>query len=145
MKHTLDYSDLVTGTDGEGTRFRIGGSDPRYGLDCKGLALNVLRRLGRDVPDHALIGASVRRGAEAKAAFDRYLSEQGKAWQKVSEATELGDILVQRWRDELHISVLVDTRRMLALHATQAHGVHAVPIASMRGVQCVLRLRETGS
>lgn len=140
--HEVQYADLVAGPLGSGTRFVRGGANPRRGLDCKGAVLEILRRLGKRVPPHALLGSPAVRGPEAASVLATYLREQAATWERVPQAIQLGDVIVQQFEDQTHVSVLVDTRRKLALHATSAYGVHVVPLELMRGIVQVLRLVE---
>lgn len=140
----LHFADLVVGRNGRGTRFVAGGIDPATGVDCKGLVLVVLRRLGRHVPEHALLGASDVCGSGRSAtAFANYMHEQGSSWDDVTtDALALGDVLVVETPERTHLGIVVDTERARALHVTPRNGVHAVPCAILCATRR-LRLRST--
>lgn len=139
----LNYTDLVTGPDGCGTRWRPGAFDPQSGyLDCKGLVYVVLRRLGLAVPLHAgVMRSTACRGAESGELLDEFLAAQARHWQAVEKAELLGDLIVCEVDGHSHVGVLVDERGQLTLHSTPARGVHVVPLDQVVGVQRVLRFR----
>lgn len=131
----LVYGDLVAGPAGTGVPWRAGGTDPATGLDCKGLVLLVLRRMGRAVPDHAVFGSADC----SEGALERYLAEQEELWPLVPRAERLGDVVISsgsEWPHEPHLSVLVDDIRRLVLTSSRGRGVMAVPLA------WVARIRE---
>jgi cell wall-associated NlpC family hydrolase len=96
-----------------GTRFRLHGRDPAFGLDCVGLALVAARRAGAAVtaPDrYALVGGSAESWAEAlvRCGLDRVA------------AAGAGDIvLIDCGRRQFHLAVAGPTS---AVHAHRGLG-----------------------
>ncbi len=107
--YLVEYEDMV------GWRYATAGRS-LAGVDCAGVILEIYRRAGLGLPDPA-------RGL---------ITEFGMAWEKVSAADTLYDLL--RFRPDTgglagqdHLGVLV--RPDVVLSATRVLGVHARPLA----------------
>lgn len=101
----VDVSDLI------GVPYKEHGRD-KTGLDCYGLAIEVLRRYGKTLPD---------------VVYDRdhdyELSNENAPLLplvKIDEAEE-GCLIEMRYRGELHIGVYIGNHRFI--HATRGQGV----------------------
>jgi cell wall-associated NlpC family hydrolase len=118
MSSQPSFSDLI------GIAFLDLGRDPAKGLDCWGLVLEVMRRLGHTVPDYAV---PTSEDAEATA---RHLERalQGGLWRRLEqhETPHVGDILAMETFPELpgvvsHFGVFIGEGRII--HAIRKHSV----------------------
>ena len=139
----IQYGDLVAGPDGLGMPWVAGGTDPATGLDCKGLAFHLLRRVWPEFPDHAVLGLdSVGEADGGVGALDTYLSEMRGAWSTVPVASRVGDLIVSMAAEAPHgphLSVVVSASGRLALTTSAATGVLALPVTRIQRIQKVLR------
>lgn len=110
------YTDMI------GKPYERGAWGPdSYG--CAGVALEILRRLGRDV------------GREA------FTSPGGEAWEAIEEPCQPGDIILSDGPDGSHVDVLLDYRRKSVLTALVGLGVSLRNLHSISHRVGAFRLR----
>lgn len=95
-----------------GASFRLGGSDPQTGVDCIGLVVAALRKMGREVspiPAHSLRNTSINR-------FLALASQAGL--QKVHGPILTGDIIMLRpSATQHHLAIQADAHSVIHAHA----------------------------
>lgn len=120
------YGDLI------GIPFKAGGRSKR-GIDCAGVASEILRRLGVEVPDDAWTpGAMLRDDWERLG--DCYL-----------DAREVGDVIASdpgAIGAATHVSVVVDTKGFLVLTSDKTMGVVASKAYAIHNVLGAYRWRR---
>lgn len=135
MARTIDIEDLL------GTKYLLGGRDPRSGLDCLATSRLVLERIYPDfapgeLPVHPDEVAAVLANVDAGA----------HRWRRVgtssSAADRVGDVLHGIRADgRAYVAVLVDDVGRIAVTAMPVGGVQRLAVWKIHGVQAVYRRR----
>jgi cell wall-associated NlpC family hydrolase len=129
------YADLL------GRPYAVAGGDPATGLCCSGVALEVLRRMGRELPEDALpLAPSAAPAALSSAAAT------GSCWERIGSTRAAaripGDIvLLDLPSGEHHVAVAVGNGVFLS--SDERRGVHALRLRAIVGkVLGAYRLRR---
>ena len=111
------YTDLV------GKPFEHGGEGPDA-YSCRGVALEILRRMGRVVDSRAFITPNGR-----------------DIWEDVEGPLMPGDLIASRNDKGLHVDIVLDPKRKSALTSCEGIGVCVRNIDSIGGRLGVYRLK----
>ena len=117
--HRLVYADLLR------VAFADRGRDPKTGLDCFGLVLEVLRRLGRPAPDDVPYSSLAPGDATAR-------GRATGAWEEIVDP-EPGEVVLGQLVDPVHpdhVGILVSADEVL--HITEAAGAVIEPLSRWR-------------
>jgi cell wall-associated NlpC family hydrolase len=124
----IDVDDLI------GLPYQRAGRDPKTGIDCFYLLLEVYRRLGIEVKDVAPEAYEHDAGVVPELA----LAEFGALWRRTSyHALRFADVALVRYpitetSRELHVSVVVELGPVRVLHAHAASGSCLVRLEALR-------------
>jgi len=116
-----EYSDLV------GVPYSLGGRDPRRGLDCFGVLLELYRRAGVELLDVAPTRYNGEETVDPAAALEAF----GNGWTPTTRAAlAFGDVVLVRFpvtekTTLLHVAVVVATAPVRVLHAHELANVCA--------------------
>lgn len=102
----IDFSDLI------GVPFLDGGRDPKKGLDCYGLAIEVYRRMGKSLIDIQNLEYELIRTGKIEPTINI------KPTQEIKLGTGLEFITKDK---RLHVAVAINNK--MFIHATESQGV----------------------
>ena len=125
------YDDLV------GLPYRLGGTNPKTGVDCLWVARAALARTIEEFPASAMPMKEKEVDVAIKSALAGHCG-----WQKVIWPDRAGDVVFGlRETEEAYVAVLVDPVGRNVITAVPGHGVCLIPYRKLKGVTGCVRWR----